>query len=93
MSKRAIRISEAEAAGNLASLLMRVRAGVEFVIEHDSKPVAVLHSAEPQVRLLSESLRMAHERASTATLDEEFARDLDKVIKSHREPLNSSAWE
>jgi antitoxin (DNA-binding transcriptional repressor) of toxin-antitoxin stability system len=93
MTKRAIRISETEAVGNFAGLLARVRAGAEFVIEHDSRAVAVIHSAEPHVRLLSESLRLARERASTATVDEEFARDLENVIKSHREPLNSSAWE
>jgi hypothetical protein len=43
--------------------------------------------------LLSESLRLAKEHASNATLDGDFARDLEEAINSHREPLNPSAWE
>ena len=44
-------------------------------------------------RLLSESLRILKERGSTATLDDEFGRDLEEIIESHREPLNPPAWE
>jgi hypothetical protein len=44
------------------------------------------------VRWLSESLRLAKEHASTATPDEDFARDLEEVINSHREPLNPPVW-
>ena len=69
------------------------RAGVEIVIGDEARPVAVVRSAEPHVRLLSESLRLAKEHASTATLDEDFARDLEAVINSHREPLNPPAWD
>jgi len=53
----------------------------------------VLRPAEPHVRLLSESLRLAKEHASTATLDGAFARDLEAAINSHREPLNPPAWD
>ena len=84
---------EAEAANNFAEVLARVRAGVEIVIGDEARPVAVVRSAEPHVRLLSESLRLAKEHASTATLDEDFARDLEAVINSHREPLNPPAWD
>jgi hypothetical protein len=55
--------------------------------------VAVVRPAEPHVRLLSESLRLAKEHASSATLDGDFARDLEEAINSHREPLNPPAWE
>src|SRR5487761_202854 len=65
----------------------------EIVIEHDARPVAVLHPAEPAVRLLSESLRLAREHGSTATLDEDFARDVEAAVESHREPLNPPAWD
>jgi hypothetical protein len=37
--------------------------------------------------LLSESLRLAKERGSNATLDANFGRDLEAVVGSHREPL------
>jgi hypothetical protein len=55
--------------------------------------VAVLRPAEPHVRLLSESLRLAREHGSTVTLDKDFERDLEEIINSHREPLNPPAWD
>jgi hypothetical protein len=76
MAKGVIHISEAEAASDFA-----------VIIEHDAEPVAVVHPAERRVRLLSESLRLAREHGSKATLDEGFSRDLEEVINSHREPL------
>jgi len=77
---------KAEAASDFASLMARVRAGAAVLIEKDSRPVAVVTPAEPKVRLLSESLRLARERGSTATLDEDFGKDLEAAIESHREP-------
>lgn len=93
MAKDVIRVTEAEAAGSFGSLLERVRAGAEVVIEHNSLPVAVVKPVEAPVRKLSESLRLAKERGSKATLDEGFAADLESVINSHREPLTPPAWE
>ncbi|MGH9608929.1 MAG: type II toxin-antitoxin system Phd/YefM family antitoxin, partial [Bryobacteraceae bacterium] len=93
MAKHVIHISETEAASDFASLLDRVRAGAEIVIEHDARPVAVVRPAEPPVRLLSESLRLAREHGSTATLDPDFAKDVEAAVESHREPLNPPAWD
>jgi prevent-host-death family protein len=93
MADHVIHISEAEAASDFGKLLERVRAGVEVVIESDSLPIAVVRPAEPHVRLLSESLRLAREHASTATLDADFARDVEAAINSHREPLDPPAWD
>ena len=93
MAGLVIRISAEEAARNFADVLARVRAGAEVVIESGKLPVAVLRPAEPNVRLLSESLRLAKEHASTATLDPDFAKDVEAAIESHREPLNPPAWE
>jgi antitoxin (DNA-binding transcriptional repressor) of toxin-antitoxin stability system len=93
MGKDVIHVSDKEAASDFASLLARVRAGAEVIIEHDTQPVAVLHPAEPAVRLLSESLRLAREHGSTVTLDEDFAKDAEAAVESHREPLNPPAWE
>jgi antitoxin (DNA-binding transcriptional repressor) of toxin-antitoxin stability system len=88
-----IHISEAEAARDFAGLLARVRAGAEVVIDKGVSPSVVLRVAnEPAVRRLSESLRMAREHGSTATLDGDFARDLEAAITSHPEPLQS-AWD
>jgi len=93
MSKPAIHVSEAEAANDFPSLLARVRAGAEVVIERNAEAVAVLRAAEPNVRLLSESLRLAKGRGSNTTLDGEFGRDLEAVIGSHREPITPPAWD
>ena len=93
MAKNVIHISEAEAANDFSSLLARVRAGAEVVIESNARPVAVVRPAEPQVRLLSESLRLAKEHGSKATLDGDFGRDLEEIINSHREPLTPPAWD
>lgn len=93
MADDVIRISEAEAARNFSAVLARVRAGAEVVIESGKLPVAVLRPVESNVRLLSESLRLAKEHACAATLDEDFAKDVEAAIQSHREPLDPPAWD
>jgi antitoxin (DNA-binding transcriptional repressor) of toxin-antitoxin stability system len=40
MARHVIHVSDAEAASDFASLLDRVRAGAEIVIEHGAQPVA-----------------------------------------------------
>ena len=93
MTKR-VHVTEAEAAGDFASLLARVRAGAEVVIENDAKPVAVVSPAASRPgRLLSESITLAEAHGCTATLDGDFARDLNDVINSHREPLSPPSWD
>ena len=65
MKNEVIHISAAEAADDFASLLDRVRGGVEIVIEEGSKAVAVVRPVVPQGgRLLSESIALAeaHEK-------------------------------
>jgi antitoxin (DNA-binding transcriptional repressor) of toxin-antitoxin stability system len=94
MGKRVIHISEKEAATtNVAMLVAYVRSGAEVVIEDNARPVAVVRPADPHLRLLSESLRLAKEHGSTATLDEEFGKDVEAAIESHREPLNPPVWD
>jgi len=88
-----IHISEADATRDFATLLARVRAGAEIVIEDESHAVAIVRPAvERHVRLLSESLKLAKEHGSLATLDGTFAADLEAIIDSHCEPLDSS-WD
>ena len=94
MARDVIHISDAEAASDFVSLLKRVRAGAVIVIEHDAQPVAVVRSVEARRgRLLSESIALAESHGSTVTLDGDFARDLEDIINSHREPLNPPAWD
>jgi antitoxin (DNA-binding transcriptional repressor) of toxin-antitoxin stability system len=93
VAKHVTDVSEAEATRDFASLLARVREGAEVVIKDGTRPVAVVRPAEPHVRLLSESLRLAREHGSTATPDENFAKDVAAAIESHREPLKPPAWD
>jgi|HubBroStandDraft_3_1064219.scaffolds.fasta_scaffold159974_2 prevent-host-death family protein len=93
MARHVVHISEAEAASNFASLMDRVRAGMEVVIEDNATPVAIVHPAEPYVRLLSESLRLAKMHGSTATIDEDFAKDVSAAVESHQEPLDPPSWD
>jgi antitoxin (DNA-binding transcriptional repressor) of toxin-antitoxin stability system len=97
--KQVIHISEAEATSNFADVLARVRAGAEIVIDvqgpEGPEPIVVaMRPSKPQPgRLLSESIALAEAHGSTVTLDGDFARDLEEVINSHREPLNPPAWD
>lgn len=93
MAKHVIQISELEAANRFATLLAGLRAGEEIIIEDDFRPVAVVHRTESPVRLLSESLRLAREHGSTATLDEGFAQDVEAGIASHCAPLEPPTWD
>ena len=92
MADRVIHISEVEAARNFASLLARVRAGAEIVIEHDQLPVAVLHAPVPARRTVSECIALLPE-GSSATIDDTFAKDVETAVASHPEPLQPPEWE
>lgn len=92
MAKHVIHISEFEAQSNFAALLAQVRAGIEVIIEHDMQPVAVVTAPAPPRRTVSECIALLPED-STATIDADFAKDVQTAIDSHREPLDSSAWE
>ena len=93
MARQVINVSEAEATRDFGSLLALVSGGAEVVIQKDTRPVAVVRPAEPHVRRLSESLRLAREHGSTAALDDDFAKDVAAVVESHREPLKPPAWD
>jgi hypothetical protein len=54
--------------------------------------VAVLRTPEPRRRKLSE-IAAALAEDSTAVVDPDFANDVQEVVNSHREPLNSSVWD
>jgi len=93
VAKPVIHISEIEAASDFASLMAKVRAGSEVVIEHDAQPVAIVRPVERRPRLLSEAIAVAEANGSTVTLDEGFSHDLESIVNSHREPLSPPSWE
>ncbi len=92
MTDHVIRVSEAEAASDFATLLARVRAGAEIVIESGQLPVAVVHAPVPLRRSISECIALLPEH-STATIDADFARDVEAAVESHDEPLEPPAWD
>jgi len=69
-----------------------VRAGAEIVIESGKLPVAVIHAPVPPRRSISECIALLPED-STATIDPDFARDVEAAVESHREPLEPPAWD
>jgi prevent-host-death family protein len=87
-----VRITEAELARDIASVLDRVQSGAEIVIERNARPVAVLRPAEPRRRKLSEIVASLSAN-STATIDPDFAADVQAFIDSHREPLHPPDWD
>jgi antitoxin (DNA-binding transcriptional repressor) of toxin-antitoxin stability system len=87
-----LHISEADAARDFTGLLARVRAGVEVVIENGPTAVAVLHAPAPQRRSIAECIALLPED-SPAKVDEDFAKDVEAAIETHREPLDPPAWD
>jgi antitoxin (DNA-binding transcriptional repressor) of toxin-antitoxin stability system len=87
-----LHISESDLAKDLGSILKRVETGVEVVIERDAQPVAVIRPVEPVRRKISECIAMMPP-GSTATIDPDFAKDVEAAIAAHREPLEPPAWE
>jgi len=77
---------------DFAGLLARVRAGAEVVIENGPIAVAVLHAPVPPARSLTECIALLPED-SKATIDEDFARDVESAVEAHREPLHPPTWD
>jgi antitoxin (DNA-binding transcriptional repressor) of toxin-antitoxin stability system len=91
-----IHISEADAAGDFAGLMARVRAGIEVVIESGAQPVAVLRAAAPPRRSISESIALAEARSKELgykpVMDADFATDMEEIVRN-RKPRDTSAWD
>lgn len=93
MGNEVVHVSSAEAIRDIANILERVERGAEVVVEKDQRPVAVIQPARRPGRLLSECIALAEAHGSTVTLDEGFGRDLEEIIQSHPEALDSSRWD
>ncbi len=83
-------MSEAEIAANFEAALEKVRQGLEVIVEHEHQPIAVLRAAEPPRRKISECIAMLS-ADSTATIDADFAADVEAAIAAHRESLGPPA--
>lgn len=87
-----LHISEGDLVKDVRSILQRVETGTEVIVERDAQPVALIRPAEPARRRISECIaRMP--AGSTATIDPDFAKDVEAAITAHREPLEPPAWD
>ena len=87
-----LHISEADLAKNTGAILQRVQTGGEVIVERNAQPLAVIRPAEPVRRKISECIAMLP-ADSTATIDPDFAKDVEAAIESHREPLEPPSWD
>src|SRR5271165_7105228 len=90
--RTSLRISEGDLAKDVRSILQRVETGTEVIIERDAHPVAVIRPAEAVRRKISECIALLP-ADSTATIDPDFAKDVEAAIAAHREPLEPPAWD
>lgn len=86
-------MSEAEVARDLHSVLAKVQQGIEIVIEQNHRPVAVLKPSKPAGRMISEVLADLKARGSEATIDDDFAHDIEEGINAHRQPWTPPSWD
>lgn len=83
-----VRITEAELARDVRTVLEKVQQGSEVIIElEDHRPVAVISSPHRSGRPITEILSEARQRELRVTLDEDFGKDLEDVIASHQQPI------
>jgi antitoxin (DNA-binding transcriptional repressor) of toxin-antitoxin stability system len=81
-----VRITEAELARDLHSVLAKVQEGVEVIVEQHHRPVAIIKTLEGPGRIISECIARAkaHEEqlGQAPTLDPDFAADVEEIIRS-----------
>ena len=88
-----VRMTEAELARDVHAVLEKVRQGVEVVIEQGDRAVAVLRAPQVSGRKTSDVLAALEARGASAVIDEDFARDVEVGITSHREPWHPPSWD
>ena len=88
-----VHMSEAEVIRNFAAVLDKLRQGTEVIVERDAQPVALIKPPQFRGRPIDECIASAKAHGSHATPDEDFGKDLEEIINSHREPLNPPAWD
>ena len=63
-----------------------------MVVEQDHRAVAVIRTAIPKGRLLSESIALAEARGTTAIPAEGFMKDVEEGIAERSKPWNPPTW-
>ncbi len=83
-----LHITESDLARDTHAVLERVQSGTEVVIEKDHRAIAVIKPPQPVGRMISEVIADLEARGSQATMDDDFARDIEEGIRAQREPWN-----
>lgn len=92
----ALHLTEAQVMRDLATVLEKVRQGVEIIIEKDNQPVAVIKPPRPPRRTISGSIALAQEREKErgyrATLEPDFAADIQQIVRN-RPSWRPPSWD
>jgi antitoxin (DNA-binding transcriptional repressor) of toxin-antitoxin stability system len=78
-----LHISGGDLVKDVRSILKRVETGGEVIVERDAQPVAVIRPAGPVRRKISECVSLIP-ADSTATIDSDFAKDVEAAIANVR---------
>ena len=96
MGPYVLHVSEADLARDMRAILERVQTGAEVVVERDAQPLAVIRSASPVRRKISECIALAkvHEAESgeAPRLDADFAADIEAIVRG-RQPWTPPLWD
>lgn len=91
-----VHISDADAIRDLAGIMARVYAGEEIVIDNGTLTVAMVPSAIPSRRSVSECIAFAkkheEETGEVPVLDPDFAADVKEIVQN-RKPWNPPTWD
>ena len=91
-----VHISDAEAARDLAAIMVRVSAGEEVIIDNGTLTVAMVPSAIPSRRSVAQCIALARkheeETGKAPILDPDFAADVEEMVRN-RKPWNPPAWD
>jgi hypothetical protein len=88
-----LHMTEADVAKDFAAVLEKIRLGAEVIVERDAAPIAVIKFPEFRGRPIDDCIELARAYDSHVTPDEDFGKDVEEFINSHREPLTPPSWE
>ncbi len=69
-----------------------VETGGEVIIKRDTRPIAVICAGEPVRRKISKCMALMPSN-STATIDPDFAKDVQAAIDARRDPAGAARLE
>lgn len=80
-----IHISEEEAARDLTALIDKVRAGEQVRIDRGAESFAVVPVTPKRTWTTEDAVRQSEARGNHVTLDDDFADDMEEIMRLNRE--------